>query len=203
MIPDDVNDIKAIAKKIEQAAHRNGWDQPPVLGYFARLHSSAGYVVRPMPIHLPGLHGSARIAVEIMVEAFRAGHEEGIGSRAAELFPADLRNMLAGIWLATEAWMNSIPVEERGGRSLADIPGSVEVRNVALIDCGGRSVYVDRVRGDKPKVTLNGPGIDARDGRVTGPLFEALRDLLVEMCKIMDDGQWAPAALARVGLKAE
>ena len=184
MIPDDLQDVRNVALDLEAQAHKNGWDAPPVVGVFYDV--GIGYRTASIPVDIAEVHPETRVALKALAESMRATRE--IRAPLNDQFTPEVRSQLAGIWLIHEAWVSDIAPEERGGRSLADIPGSWESRGVVVIDCGGRVVYVRRTRGEDPVV-------EGEDVAVTGAMVEALADLLMEHCLSMPDDAYDRKAI--------
>src|SRR4051794_23674928 len=144
------------ARLLEEDIHKLGWDHSPVLGVVIQLAPgldsrsvgmTRGYgrfamtLFPVQPADLPGPPGEvlSRIGSACQAGRLKPTLPEEIGS-------------LCGVALVVEAWSNNTPPDERDGRSLADIPGSKEVRNVTVIDCGGRVYFLERVRGKQPTI---------------------------------------------------
>lgn len=190
MIPEDPQDMIEVAKQVELIAHERGWDKPTIVGVV--VDKETHYEVITIPVHLGDLDESIRVALLRLAAVMHAARD--ILNREA---PDEVRRMTAGIWLKYEAWSSPTPPEERGGRAAADMPDGRELRGVLVIDCGGRVVNIDRVRGEQPRVTF-GEGMD-----VQGPMVGALAAVLLEHCYVMPDGLWDEAAIRKLaGLDA-
>lgn len=140
--PRDV--VERLFRKIEQGVNKLGWDQPPHLAELL-WNGSSILSARLMPIEIQSPPGGF---LEHLGEVFQ---NEDQGRQTAQMMAADPR--FFGLIFHTESWSNEqLTPEEylRETRSLADIPGSVESRDLTAIDIAGRIYGLHRNRGEKP-----------------------------------------------------
>jgi len=183
--------LEKLALKLESDQHRYGWDEPPV---FARVYGEQtrpglyGFGISEVPV--PDQVLQERPFPETLREMsllMRYGRKYATDDAPDELFDmlAEVHRQSAadnfvGYTLICEAWMNNELGEEeaRKGthRPLADIVGSKEVRTVYIADVGGRLIYAQRIRGEKPTVVVTGAGAGDDTFKASGRLAKALRD---------------------------
>jgi hypothetical protein len=86
---------------------------------------------------------------------------------------------LLGLAFLCEAYGRTMASREErdalGNVRFADLPGSVEMRNVMAADIGGVDYVVTRERGSKPKLSRSG---DDGFGHVEGAVVESLRAIV-------------------------
>lgn len=196
MIPDSEAMID-FAKTLEEVGESFGWDKPPVLGGVQRSregYSSFVFPVQPSDIARDGDVVGALLGMARMF--MRNTHR--YQKRVAQLGVQSWGDNLAGLWWITEAWMTSLEDVQEGMR-IADLPAALrqEVRVCALVDCGGRSYHVTRVRGQEPEVVCVEPG--STDVLVSGNVSDALRRMLLAIGVSMRPGQVDMQRLGMVG----
>lgn len=180
--------------RLESDAHRQGWDGQPALFVlygnqdadtdrtyrsamgrwdasparcgpysairFAPPGALAGYPQHALFRLALNLSGSEHPNVKLLIEELRA--------------PGFL-----GMAFLHEGWQRQFDDEEdeaaarRTGRRYADMPGSKEIRLVAAADIVGNDYWVDRVRGEKPKLWRSGQ--PSKRERIEGSIAESLR----------------------------
>lgn len=169
---------------LEQEINRAGWDAPPLLAIMYSKDISrdrTALAMVPFPVQpqeiagddiggvLMHMGGRMRYEGEAMNRALRE-HWEGF----------------VGMLLVTEAWLNSeLTPDRRDGRSLADIPGSVEVRIVFAIDTAGRAFQLTRRRGRRPEMEIFDNGDEAK---VSGRVAIGLRDMTWALARALPLG---------------
>lgn len=128
--------------KLERDIHRDGWDQPPRLHAIKRHHNMLS-LTAPMPVNWRGNGG---VILEHIAQRMAEPDEWGdLVARSLALVDG-----FDGMLFAYEGWANDILPSEVAGRSLADIPGSKELRGVTVYDVRGRVFIASRVRGEAP-----------------------------------------------------
>jgi hypothetical protein len=172
MIPDQEAMITA-AKKLEQVAHRRGWDAEPCLGLVHYV--GEGYRTLPFPVQPHDLTPDVSSGLLHIADTIFQGSPEARQALTGQ--DVELMGALAAVWFVSEGWMTDKPRELREDQRIADIVGSKEVRFLVMIDCGGRLYFIDRIRGEKPTVDVVGPG--QATTRADGNVVDALRRLLL------------------------
>lgn len=144
---------------LESAVAGRGWDQPPML-FALRRAPGPGFLV-PTPLIVPlgawasGTPYDVVSTVADMVDP-DPNDADPPPARAVKGLTAWLASPdFAGVGLLVEQWQyvgdpEQVNGVETSGRSLADIPGSVEARSVLAVDRDGRAYFVSRVRGKEP-----------------------------------------------------
>lgn len=163
-------DIECLLFKIERIVNRDGWDEPPrlmvvyqngdtqternyrgVLEQFGKPIKCGEYSAMQM-CSPSDMEGIASHIIFDMALRFMAS-SEGTADYTTEYILNTLRNPgFIGIILCCESWTSRISPEERNGRMLADIPGSLETRIISYGDVNGKSKSVSRARGEKPQL---------------------------------------------------
>lgn len=175
MIP-DMESMILMVRGIEKMGAELGWDNNPgVLGFFFETADGEGFATSPFP--------------EVMQPCEMAPNDPRAGlyrlarlfNRPANALFASLENegsqAIAGIWFCSEGYFNdTITDEERDGRHMADVVGSVEVRTVDAIDCAGRYYSLIRKRGEEPTTEVIDKGYG--DLQVSGFIPMCMREIL-------------------------
>lgn len=179
-LPDHV--VARLLLHAEQAIHRHGWDQPALLATLEFLPHSR-LIFRESSVSLVP---NVRAAVEHLGNAFL--EKPHLGQAVAQ----DIGTNFAGFGLVTEAWQQDTTDPKRMRElnesrvSLADLPGSKEVRMINVIDIWARTFTVHRVRGQKPNVFYGGnPGPAQMD--VGGPVVEGLSNMVLGTVRQMSE----------------
>jgi hypothetical protein len=152
---------------MEARAHRQGWDGPAV---FAVLSGDpdAEAAYRRLGALLAGRAGAYAAWSVLPPQAMDGYPQHGLYRLARNLTYAKdhpASEMLVAGWgqpgfigtaFLGEGWRGDTDPEERQGRRLADIPGSVEIRFAHAADIGGGYHVVLRERGSKPRLLDEG-----------------------------------------------
>lgn len=182
--------MERLMLKLEQSIHHAGWDQPPQLRHLMRRGANRVTLSRPMPVPWEGHPGL--IIAGIADQMDRPTPRGELLARSTAMLPG-----WYGFLFASEGWMSDIDPDERDGRKLADIPGSVETRQVYAVDITGGAYFILRRRGEKPKIVT---GLDALGGRVPNslaPMVKAVAEYLP------DDSGVDREALASINIVSE
>jgi len=172
----------------EARLHRRGWDQPAqVLVLYDCYDRATEYAYREILASRRG--GPTRCGPYAAQSAVPAEVLSGSASHALFRFALNLDHRLddpgvsaivdmmrqpgfLGMALASEAWFWAGTKEERkavGNVRLADVPGSLECRNVWAVDIDGEVHFVQRVRGQKPQL------LAFEQANITGAIIESLQ----------------------------
>lgn len=191
MIPDPEMMIKA-AEKIEDTAHGNGWDEPPVLGIV--LAQPLGIMVAPMPVQ-PADMAVGGDCVGALSDL--ATSMEGHAYEATTGVDLDVvGTTIAGVWFVSEGWQAPPGTTRAEQRPFADIVGSVEVRYCYMLDSGGRVYCVNRRRGHPPESQV----IERGDGyEVSGRVLDGLRRILLAVSAHLPEGSVDRDAIEKAG----
>lgn len=178
--------LGALLRRIEGDAHRRGWDGDPALYvlYDARdRETEAAYrnVMRGVPI---------RCAPHAALPAVPSGALAGNPASALFRFALNLRSEhpwveailhilrqpgFVGMAFLVEAWMRTFDTKDEreslGKVRFADVPGSIEIRDVLAADISGRDFCVQRQRGGKAEMI-------EPDGEMSGAVIESLRTIV-------------------------
>jgi len=167
LTPDPV--IKGMLLKMEQAIHRGGWDQPPRFGYLTRSPHALKFI--PMPLNMRGEPGAAIEAAGM--DMFHGGAVGGLLAKVTALVTG-----FYGWAFCFEAWATDTPSAHRE-RAAADTPGSKEMRGLAVVDIEGRLHELTRIRGEKPRVTLQ--PFNKYGGRAVNGLIMMLKAVVAHL----------------------
>jgi hypothetical protein len=154
--------LAEIAKGVEEDHHRIGWDNMPVTLYAItrdpEIPEGQEFSFALSPARL-GQYDEPReeLAHMASVTNVLAEMPSMIDEESLRHFRNVYRQPLAAHMLVMEAWQHFVSdatTEEEAtaqfeGRSLADIPGSVEVRMATLVT-DGHQIIVSRQRGKEP-----------------------------------------------------
>ncbi len=176
MIPDD-NMIKAVLVRMEQDINKRGWDQPARLWALTAIDDG----LRASPVPLPD--GSPGETLERAAAGFTAT------SAGRAVVAALARREFAGFVFISESWANYEMTPEqyaRESRRLADIPGSVESRDVSCVDTGGRLLGLHRKRGKEP--VNNWETTDGNFSGLGGRIIDALLVMVRAIAEKMPAG---------------
>lgn len=168
--------IEEVLRRTEQGERRAGWDRPASLWQVRAFGNTVGCLRLPVPVQAP--------VGDFMVHVAAWMTEDRHGQRLAQTL-ADPG--FAGIVLLHEVWMNDVLRGDdlaRRDRPLADIPGSVEARNVACVDTSGRLHMLMRKRGQK---LVDFSTLDPRM-HLGGRIPTALRDMTLAVARYMPAG---------------
>ena len=195
-------DMRNVAKGMEEQFHSRGWDLLPMLGY---VYRAPGLGITPPP--------GMRLSTFMVVPFERQPHEvdqdvaQGLLRLASvllymatppQLIPREMIRDFAGLIFVSEGWeapFRSPEERDADKRRAADIPGAYELRCAMILDCSGRVHQAMRVRGEPPVVQTHEPGTD-----MSGSVIVALRDLMRAIGKQLPFGSMdldAVAAIAR------
>lgn len=182
----DAEALATLLRRIEGDAHRRGWDGDPALYvlYDARdRETEASYrrIMRGVPI---------RSLPYAALPAVPSGALEGNPSSALFRFALNLRSEhpfvkailevlrqpgFVGMAFLVEAWMRTFDSKDEreslGKVRFADVPGSIEIRDVMAADISGRDFCVQRQRGGKAEMI-------EPDGEMSGAVIESLRTIV-------------------------
>jgi hypothetical protein len=186
---------------VEARIHQSGWDEPPQLHIVYDSNMVAtdewyrnlmGEKWGPMG-RLDNGYRSRSMVSSAMFNGDIVAHLLGFADTLAHydddpLIRA-LRDMLRrpgllGFAFVAEAWMQTgtggraeyEKLTDGGRRRLADIPESKEIRTVMAMDTTGCSYVVNRIRGQKPELT-----VIPEDAELEGRVPEALGFLMKAM----------------------
>ncbi len=184
-----------MAARIEADINRKGWDQEPMFTLLFRseinesrmIISAAPYPVQPTDVDPNPAVGLSKIIHWL-------DHE---GSEFP-VVPPDIGTDFYGFAFSAEAWHSELSPEERQGRRLADIPGSKEARVVQIITPEGNFIFVERLRGEQPIMTVLGPG-GIEPELIDGNLPVAMRDMMLMVGRKIPFAGVDMAAVARIG----
>jgi hypothetical protein len=154
---------------IEADVHRQGWDQPALLGVLCDIPDD-----RPGMAILPFDNSDKPLGVYLYVLG-----KTLLQAPADVLKPviAEMPNPVALVLIA-EVWTTETPAEDRGGRRIADLPGNTEERTVNAVDLLGRQYFIMRQRGKEPVDAL------AQEGTTLDGLTPAaLRNILLALTR--------------------
>lgn len=201
MIP-PIEAIRTVATEVEAQAHEDGWDQPAALLRLEgeRISSAVALTVYELPFRGEIPDGNPAIYLRTMADQFGEGHLLG---GLAQLMA---RESFCGFAFLCEGWMRTsrdkeaVEREARGPRKFADLPGSVEVRMVTIVDTAGHIVYCHRERGHAPKVWVSGEDDGPLGG---GRVTASLRDMVLAVALHMPFGTADLDALRGAKLEAE
>ena len=196
MIPDP-DAMIFLAKKLETAAHRQGWDQEATLGIVFDI--DGGYRTTPFPAQPAELDPNPAMGLLMLAEGLY--RNTGYARRQIREHNAESGGRdLAGLWFISEGWMRP-PELADDERAAADIPGTKEVRFLTLLDCAGVTYNVQRVRGEKPTMEVIKPGCSELETH--GNVFDGLRRMLLALGSNMPDGSIDMEAVATVGTEGD
>lgn len=178
MTPEPRDYVKQLLMRAEQGIHRDGWDQEPFMGTLEWLSP----------------HALAMTKIEVKIENPPGAYIEWLGKlhldepEVPQALLDRCRGRFYGMYFACEGWMQATTETEEArrisnaGRSLADIPGSKELRMVHAVDIWGRSYSIHRVRGEKPAMLEDKPSFSV-GGRVT----EGLRQMTLSVAQLVPE----------------
>jgi hypothetical protein len=171
--PEEVVRRKLFA--LERRLNRDGWDQPPAL--YTMHCEGRNVAIEPRPGSFP----NAGAYVHSLADIFE-NHAAGRTLARTLATPS-----FAGFAVDCESWQyhGNMPPEKRNGRKLADIPGSVECRDVMAVDVGGRLHWVSRIRGQQP---YEPPYAHGGMLSMSGRMVVALRSMTLSVAKLMPFG---------------
>lgn len=160
----DAPTMDQVMLRLEREIHRGGWDQPPQLRSIQRRGAHRLALSNPHPIPWDGETGAILAGVADQME------QETLWGRLLATATARLPGW-TGFLFAYEAWTNNITPKERGGRKLADIPGSKELRGVFAVDITGGVHSVMRHRGEPAKAE----GLPNLAGRIPDAMIRMVK----------------------------
>lgn len=188
--------IGRLLLQVEAEAHRRGWDGPAALyvlydgrepdthvPYQDIMASRRGAPILRLPYAAQSVapesafvgnpsHALFRFALNI--RSYNALSEAVIGMIRRPGF--------LGLAFMNEAWMRTMASKEErdalGNVRFADIPGSIEIRNVMAADIAGNDYFVMRERGQEPKLHH---GEDDDIKQVSGAVIESLRSIVARV----------------------
>ncbi len=176
----DAKQIEAVLRRGEQGERRAGWDQPATL-WQIRAIGTRGIALVPMPLEVMNPPG------EFLQYAAHWMTHDPDGQQCSLLMATGGLGEFAGVAFINEVWINNTPGLVPDGRALADIPGSVEARNVACVDTSARLWMLMRKRGGRLEdyTTILGSDITPHIyGRIPG----ALRDMVLTIAQHLPEG---------------
>lgn len=168
----------------ESTVHRNGWDQPAFLAVLEE--SRPGMIsLQTLPIPIPNPHGAGLIHIGRLF-----AHDPELPTMLLRDYPT-----VQGLAFICEGWMAN-PKSTRTERNTfmrryADMPGSIEVRMITVVDLHGRVFNIHRMRGEKPVITHE-------EGEVFGRVAEGLRLMLLATARHAPDGEDHVTALEKL-----
>lgn len=163
-----VGTLATLLIDIEAEHHTGGWDtRPPTL--YTLCWDAPDVVVTSAP--LPD--GAPRSLLQTIAQSLAT--TRGWAAGRPLLYPgAPLAHAVV-----TETWLRISPhadpaeqARQRAGRSLADMPGSVEGRT-ALLTTTKDEIVLNRIRGHDPQIGISRPGADTPS--FAGGVVDALR----------------------------
>lgn len=182
MIPPTTRMVKML-KGVEQQLHKNGWDESPPTLLLVTATDDRKALLMSVPDHQPlQLADDVQTGLQILAQLWGSGP---IDDHLKQM-TAQQQDALVGIAWSCEAWASTVPVEERGGRAIADTIGSEEVRIIMCLDVAGTYYYMSRVRGEHPTMEIF---TDPQEGRVLdGPIVQSMAQILAGMTKFAPPG---------------
>ncbi len=189
MIPDQAL-IEQMMLQVEAKIHKFGWDEPPQLFTVEALDPET-LVMRPKPI-FPS--GNPADFLEYMAAAFRES------STGRALVREIARASFVGFLFVTASWGNYELTPEQWlteTRSMADIPGSIESRDVTCVDVAGRVMAMHRNRGEEPLASFGDEPVWTTLG---GKVVESLLAMTIAVAEKMPAETADLEALRRVNV---
>lgn len=170
----ELGDMATLLAGVEGAHHKRGWDETaPTLYQVCRPPGVDGYEVAAHPLEMPDVHPRDELATMARVLNDPIGGEVLV--RQIQMYPWPPFAHLA----VFEAWQGVATAEEfaaelaghaaKSTTSLADTPGSVEIR-IGLAVVGDVVMVVNRERGHEPRFSRD----SERATEWGGPLIESL-----------------------------
>lgn len=212
MIP-DLEKMSVFVGAMESFANGSGWDCDPMFGLVLRANNvelshardivnrralpeaktaDDAYGLMPYPIQPNDIGPQTVVAMKAIAETVK------VHGLVPSGFAVDRAGDFIGVIFICEAWESTLPPEERDGRKIADIPGSVESRNVYAIDAGGHVYWTKRIRGQQPENY-----VDGEEGAViTGDLIEALREIMLAAADQLPE-EIDVEAVKKIGIRGE
>lgn len=159
--------ITAMLLHVERRVNEAGWDKPPCLGILTVSTKSNNNVM--------GLH-VMNVAIPNPPGAFveYVGQEHLEDPAFAQTLVQDYGDEFYGVVFMCEVWMGTMAPSERDGRALADIPGSLEARQISAVDIHGRQYFINRVRGQKARTTE-----DMNFVELAGRVYQGLHNMVL------------------------
>lgn len=143
-----IEKIPPILAAADATLNQQGWENPPMLADLIKV--PGGHRLSELPFEItkpPALY------LKMLVETLEDDEQD-----TADLVQAmGAATNFVGILFAVETWGHEGTADERwkltenGTKSLADIPGSFEVRLITLVDVYGRVAVLHRRRGEEPE----------------------------------------------------
>jgi len=175
-----------LALQIEMIANRHGWDGPAglyVLYDWHRGETEAAY--RHLMEHTGEVIRCGSYAARPLVRSELLGSQphHNLFRMAMNLVHSEHPSInlfldatgqegFLGMAFCVEAWARTYPTQEArnadGDVRFADMPGSIEQRNVWAVDTTGRDYYVERRRGERAKLVEDFVG-------ASGAVVESIR----------------------------
>lgn len=139
--------------ELEEIHHRFGWDGLPPILYNICEGEIDDILSSPSEL---GIHGISA-AEELFIISQGMKNIKTFSDEAMDRFHAAYSGPILCHCVIMESWMNSTLGDSgedfekfRAGRSLADIPGSLESRDVIAIVEEDTKIWISRVRGTDP-----------------------------------------------------
>lgn len=178
----ELSDMHDVVTGLELVGDSEGWDNlPPVFG--ALFENEDQYLVMSAPVQPAQLSDNLVEGLQIFTVGMRQARTKG-------WMETWEKSSLCGLWMLYECWVNVAVGGFDDVRKLADTPGSVEARQVTLIDKQGRMHIARRLRGMKPHVyTVAEP--ERLNVTFEPGVVEGLRDVLLEHVMWMPEKEQA------------
>jgi hypothetical protein len=171
-------------RALEQRVHEQGWDQPAL---FASVHALSNGAFLVIPVPLP--YGEVVRSLGILADEARPDHFERENA---------WRDSMVALTLVTEAWGNDWTPGETPppptDRSLGDVPGSYECRQLSAVDVWGHTYVIHHRRGREP-ITVT--------GAIMSTIMQHLRTMTLAIAEAMPEGRADLQALRNLDLSSE
>lgn len=177
MIPSE-RDMVNLAFAFESQLHKAGWDNvAPALYMIIASDDRSAVHLSATPVQPVDADQDPVDGLLLVAKFWASGMMDG----ELQAMRASAQDSMVGLVFSCEAWASDVPPEGRDGRDLADIVGTQECRNVFLVDCAGRVVWVERVRGKQPTcevIEVGRPDSPVARGRIPTALGVMLQSMM-------------------------
>lgn len=172
--------VRAAMETMEGLAHQAGWDGRPQLAMFGKpsdVELGEGLLVLPLPVPNEVWADTGASLLTFGMNLVYARHNPAIQQFVTMMADAGF----VAIALCNEIWVSPSDFTdeqraayERGDiRTMADVPGRVEARQVLVIDLAGTCYWLMRRRDQEPDMV--GTYKPGDDGFPSGRLIKALQ----------------------------